>query len=322
MGAKKMTSEVFEKIYVAGHGGMVGSALVRALVTQGVPEAQILTRGSSELDLMSQSDVRDFFATERPDYVYLAAAKVGGINANHSFPADFLYNNLMIEANVIHAAHEFGVKKLLFLGSSCIYPRDAQQPLTEDALLSGPLETTNEWYAVAKISGIKLCEAYRVQHGHDFISVMPTNLYGPEDNFHPEHSHVPAALLRRFHEAKIEGKHEVVVWGSGAPLRDFLHVDDLAEACVFLMKAYSAGGISNVGNGEDVSIKDFATLIADVVGYEGDIVFDTSKPDGTPRKVMDVSKIKALGWQPRISLKEGLGAYYQWFLDNQSSLRS
>jgi GDP-L-fucose synthase len=266
------------------------------------------------LDLTNQAAVRQFFAEERPEYVYVAAATVGGILANDSFPADFLYDNLAIEANLIHAAHEFGAQKLLFLGSTCIYPKLAPQPLKEDYLLTGPLEPTNEWYAVAKIAGIKLCEAYRRQHGRNFISGMPTNLYGPNDNFDLESSHVMPALIRKFHEAKVRGERTVTLWGSGRPLREFLHVDDCAEACLFLMDHYDGAQHVNIGVGEDLSILELARLIARVVGFDGELAFDSSKPDGTPRKLVDTAKINALGWRPRIGLEEGVRTTYAWYL--------
>lgn len=296
------------KIYVAGHRGMVGSALVRALEAQGFQN--VIFRTSSEVDLTNQSAVKQFFGEERPDYVILAAAKVGGIHANNIYRADFLYQNLMIEANVIHAAYEHGVKKLLFLGSSCIYPKLAEQPLVEDALLTGELEQTNEPYAIAKIAGIKLAESYRRQYDCNFISAMPTNLYGPNDNYDLNNSHVLPALLRKFHQAKVDGQASVQIWGTGSPLREFLHVDDLAAACLFMMENYDEELFLNVGTGEDISIKDLALLIKDIVGYEGELEFDTSKPDGTPRKLMDVSRIKNLGWSPTIGLREGIQKVY------------
>jgi GDP-L-fucose synthase len=293
-----------DKIYVAGHRGMVGSAIVRKLEANGF--TNLVTRTSSELDLRNQSGVRTFFAEERPEFVYMAAAKVGGIHANNTYRADFLYDNLAIATNVIAAAKEYSTEKLLFLGSSCIYPKMAPQPLTEESLLTGPLESTNEPYAIAKIAGIKLCETFRDQHGCNFISAMPTNLYGPNDNYDLQNSHVLPALVRKFYEAKREGKPSVEIWGSGNPMREFLHVDDLAEACIFLMENYDGRSFVNVGTGSDVAIKDLAALIAEEVGYEGDLVFDPSKPDGTPRKLMDVSKILSLGWKHRIGLHEGI----------------
>jgi GDP-L-fucose synthase len=297
------------KIYIAGHRGMVGSALVRRLQREGY--TNFVTRTSKELDLRNQQAVNEFFEQEKPDYVFLAAAKVGGIVANNSYRADFLYDNLMIQSNVIHQAYTSGVKKLLFLGSSCIYPKLAPQPLKEEYLLTGPLESTNEPYAIAKIAGIKLCDAYRDQYGCNFISVMPTNLYGPNDNYDLNNSHVLPALLRKFHEAKERGDKEVVVWGSGTPRREFLHADDLADACVFLMNHYNEAGLVNIGVGKDISIGELAQLIKEIVGFEGTIIFDTSKPDGTPRKLMDVSKLHALGWTASINLKEGIQKVYQ-----------
>jgi GDP-L-fucose synthase len=287
---------------------MVGSAIHRNLTATGY--GNIVTRTSKELDLRSQAAVQEFFAQERPDYVFLAAAKVGGILANNTYRGEFLYDNLMIEANVIEAARVFGVKKLLFLGSSCIYPKLAPQPLTEDALLTGPLEPTNEPYAIAKIAGIKLCDAYRHQYGCDFISVMPTNLYGPNDNYDLKTSHVLPALIRKFHTAKKEGQSEVVMWGTGSPKREFLHADDLAAACTFLMREFSDYGFVNVGTGEDLSILSLAELIKEVVGYEGKITHDLSKPDGTPRKLMNVGKLHALGWRHKIGLREGIERVY------------
>lgn len=300
-----------KRVWVAGHKGMVGGAIVRRLAEE---DCEVLTVDRNAVDLKDQASVRAWMADAKPDAVFLAAAKVGGILANDSFPADFLYENLMIEANVIEAAHRVGVEKLLFLGSSCIYPKLAPQPIAEDALLTGPLEPTNEWYAIAKIAGIKLAQAFRVQHGDDFISAMPTNLYGPGDNFDLDSSHVVPALIRKAHEAKASDK-TMVVWGSGSPLREFLFVEDCADACVFLMKTYSDAGHVNVGSGEDLSILDLARLVCDVVGYDGPIDRDLSKPDGTPRKLMDVDKLKALGWTAQTPLREGLEASYQWFLD-------
>jgi GDP-L-fucose synthase len=298
---------------------MVGSAIVRRLAAE---RCTVLEAGRAELDLLDQAAVDRWMAAHRPQAVFVAAAKVGGIRANDTQPASFLHDNLVIETNIIHSAHRHGVEKLLFLGSSCIYPREAPQPIPESALLTGPLEPTNEWYAVAKIAGIKLCQAYRRQHGRDFISAMPTNLYGPGDNFHPTESHVPAALLRRFHEAKLAGLPRVEVWGSGQPRREFLHVDDLADACIFLMRTYSEAEHINVGTGRDVTIADFAERIRRTVGYEGELVFDRTKPDGTPRKVLDVGRLDSLGWRARIGLDEGLKEYYAWFLANRSTLRS
>lgn len=300
------------KIYVAGHRGMVGSAIFRKLQVEGY--SNLLIRSSQELDLRNQQAVADFFTSEKPDYVFLAAAKVGGIVANNTYRADFLYENLAIQNNVIHQAYLHGVKKLLFLGSSCIYPKLAPQPLKEDYLLTGLLEPTNEPYAIAKIAGIKLCDAYRDQYGCNFISVMPTNLYGYNDNYHPENSHVLPALIRKFHEAKTSGAASVTVWGTGSPLREFLFADDLAEACYFLMQQYHEAGLVNIGTGHDLSIKDLALLVKEVVGFSGDLVFDTSKPDGTPRKLLDVSKLHTLGWKHHIELPEGLALAYQDFL--------
>jgi GDP-L-fucose synthase len=300
------------KIYVAGHRGMVGSAIFRKLKAEGY--TNLVIRNSQELDLRNQQAVADFFAAEKPDYVFLAAAKVGGIVANNTYRADFLYENLAIQNNVIHQAYLHRVKKLLFLGSSCIYPKLAPQPLKEEYLLTGLLEPTNEPYAIAKIAGIKLCDAYRDQYGCNFISVMPTNLYGYNDNYHPENSHVLPALIRKFHEAKTSGAASVTVWGTGSPLREFLFADDLADACYFLMQEYNEAGLVNIGTGLELSIKDLALLIKEVVGFTGDLVFDTSKPDGTPRKLLDVSKLHKLGWKHRIALQEGLALAYQDFL--------
>lgn len=308
------------RIYVAGHRGMVGSAIVRTLLAQGVSQSQIVTRTHAELDLTDQRAVQDFFAQEKPDQVYLAAARVGGIHANNTYPAEFIYQNLMLQANVIHAAHQHGVQKLLFLGSSCIYPRLATQPMREDALLTGTLEPTNEPYAVAKIAGIKLCESYNRQYGRDYRSVMPTNLYGPGDNYHPENSHVIPALLRRFHEAKLTNASEVAIWGTGTPRREFLYVDDMAAASVFVMNlapdAYRAQvqpqlSHINVGYGSDVTISELAQTVGRVVGYEGRITFDTSKPDGAPRKLMDSGRLNAMGWTARVGLEQGLALAYQ-----------
>src|ERR1035437_8550534 len=299
-----------KRVYVAGHKGMVGAAIVRRLASEG---CQILTGDRNRLDLTNQQSTEAWLAQMRPDVIFLAAGLVGGIYANNTYPADFIANNLAIALNVIRAAHALGVKKLLALGSSCIYPKLAPQPMSEDALLTGPLEPTNEWYAIAKIAAIKLCEAYRKQHGCDFISVMPTNLYGLNDNYHPVNSHVPAALIRRFHEAKLANAPFVKVWGSGTPRREFLAVDDAADACVFVMKHYSELGFLNVGTGEDVTIREFAELVADVVDYNGKIVYDTSHPDGTPRKLLDVSKIRKLGWIPKTGLRDGLPRTYADF---------
>lgn len=301
--------EKHEKIYVAGHRGLVGSGIVRKLKAEGYNNLVLKT--SSELDLRVQSDVEKFFKNERPDYVVLAAAKVGGIVANNTYRADFIYENLMIESNVIHQSYVSKVKKLLFLGSSCIYPKLAPQPLKEESLLSGFLEETNEPYAIAKIAGIKLCESYRLQYGCDFISAMPTNLYGANDNYDLKNSHVIPALIRKMHEAKVSGKDTVEVWGTGTPLREFLHVDDLSDACVFLLNNYSDIGFVNVGVGKDMSIKDLALLIRDIVGFKGEIVFDTTKPDGTPRKLMDVSRLTKMGWSPKIDLRSGLKKVYE-----------
>lgn len=302
-------------VYVAGHRGMVGSAIVRRLAREG---CQVLTASRSELDLQDQAAVRAWFAANRPDAVFLAAAKVGGILANDSFPADFLYDNLMIEANIIEAAHRSDVEKLMFLGSSCIYPKFAPQPIAEDSLLSGPLEPTNEWYAIAKIAGIKLCQAYRRQHGRDFISAMPTNLYGPGDNFDLNSSHVMPALIRKAHEAKQAGAASMEIWGTGTPRREFLHVDDLADACVFLMKRYSQDEHINVGSGEDVTIFELVEMVNRAVGYTGTIERDLTKPDGTPRKLMSADRLKALGWSPAIPLEAGIDATYRWFLDHHA----
>jgi GDP-L-fucose synthase len=297
---------------------MVGSAIVRRLEGEG---CALLFADRGAVDLRHQAAVEAWMADNRPQAVFLAAARVGGIHANSTYPADFISDNLAIELNIVRAAYAEGVEKLLFLGSSCIYPRDAGQPISEDALLSGPLEPTNEWYAIAKIAGIKLCQAYRRQYGCDFISAMPTNLFGPGDNFHPEDSHVSAALLRRFHLAKVHADAEVEVWGTGRPKREFLWVDDLGDACVFLMKTYSDESPINVGTGKDVTIRDFAELIAQTVGYNGRLVFDKSRPDGVPRKVLDVSRLNALGWAAPTFLEEALRHYYQWFLAHQDSLR-
>ena len=301
------------KVYIAGHRGMVGSAILRKLEREGYQE--LVVRTSSELDLREQAAVDTFFATEKPEYVFLAAAKVGGIMANNTYRADFLYENLMIQSNVIHAAFTQEVTKLLFLGSSCIYPKLAPQPLREDALLTGLLEHTNEPYAIAKIAGIKMCDAYRAQYGCRFISAMPTNLYGANDNYDLKTSHVLPALIRKFHEAKRDGEPTVTLWGTGKPLREFMHVDDLADACYFLMQQFDEPGFVNVGVGEDLSILALAELISDVVGYEGGITHDLSKPDGTPRKLMDVSKINGLGWSARIGLREGIERVYSDFVE-------
>ncbi len=306
------------KIYVAGHRGMVGSAIVRKLEEEGF--TNLVTRTSRELDLRNQQQVNDFFSLEKPEYVFLAAAKVGGIVANNSYRAEFLYDNLAMEVNVIHAAYQSGVKKLLFLGSSCIYPRLAPQPLKEEYLLTGLLEQTNEPYAIAKIAGIKLCEAYRDQYGCNFISAMPTNLYGKGDNYHLENSHVIPALIRKFHEAKEEDKANVEIWGSGTPLREFMYVDDLADGSLFLMKNYNDKLFVNIGTGEETTIKDLANLVKDVVGFKGEIVFDTSRPDGTPRKLMDSQRLQSMGWKHKTSLAEGLTKAYEFFKQGEGRI--
>lgn len=303
------------KIYVAGHRGMVGSAIVRNLKDKGY--TNVIGKTSKELNLMRQDEVEPFFEAEKPDYVFLAAAKVGGIHANNTYPAEFIYNNLMIESNIIHSAYESGVKKLLFLGSSCIYPKMSPQPIKEEYLLTGSLEPTNEAYAIAKIAGIELCKFYRRQYGCDFISAMPTNLYGINDNFDLETSHVMPALIRKFHEAKINGDKEVVMWGTGKPKREFLYVDDLADACVHLMNKYNDETHVNVGTGEDVEIRELAQIIKEVVGYEGEIVNDLSKPDGTPRKLLDVSLLESTGWNYSTKLKDGITKVYDWYLDSE-----
>ena len=308
-----------KRIWVAGHRGLVGSALVRRLDRE---NCHILTADREKVDLLSSSAVERWMTAEKPQAIFLAAAKVGGILANKLRPADFIYDNLMIELNVIHAAFKHGVEKLLFLGSSCIYPREAPQPIREEALLTGPLEPTNDAYALAKIAGIKLCQAYREQHGCDFIAVMPTNLYGPNDNFHPQHSHMAAALMARFHEAKIANAAEVKVWGTGTPRRELLFVDDLADACVFLMKNYSGALALNVGTGQDLTIRGIAEEIAAAVGFRGKLSFDPSYPDGTPRKVLDVSRLSALGWRASTSLPEGLAKTYRWYCENTGQLRA
>ncbi|WP_436322958.1 GDP-L-fucose synthase [Vibrio cidicii] len=319
---------VKKRIFVAGHNGMVGSAIVRQLAQR--DDVEIITRSRSELDLLNQNAVNDFFAAEQIDQVYLAAAKVGGIHANNTYPAEFIYQNLIMECNIIHAAHLNNVQHLLFLGSSCIYPKLAVQPMTEAALLTGVLEATNEPYAIAKIAGIKLCESYNRQYGRDYRSVMPTNLYGENDNFHPENSHVIPALMRRFHEAILRGNAEVVVWGTGTPMREFLYVDDMAAASVHVMEldnqTYQANtepmlSHINVGTGVDCTIREMAETMAKVVGFEGKVVFDSTKPDGTPRKLMDVSRLAALGWRYQVSLEQGLSKTYQWFLANQENFR-
>jgi len=304
-----------DKIFIAGHRGLVGSALVRRLKVEGFEN--LLTRDRAELDLRDDRAVARFFAEEKPAITVLAAAKVGGIKANNDLPVEFLVENLQVQNNVIRSAYDSGARKLLFLGSSCIYPKHAPQPIPESALLSGPLEPTNEAYAIAKIAGIKLCQAYAQEYGANFISAMPTNLYGPNDNFDLETSHVLPALLRKAHTAKEEGRRELVVWGSGRPRREFLHVDDLAAACLFLLESYDSPEIINVGCGEDISIRELAELICDVVGFEGELAWDTTKPDGTPRKLLDVSKIHALGWQHRIGFRDGIARTYEWFLKNE-----
>ena len=306
------------KIYLAGHRGLVGGALLRQLHGDGF--TNIVTRTSSELDLRDQAAVNAFFEQERPVYVLLAAARVGGILANSTYPAQFIYDNLMIAANVIEAAHQTGVRKLLNLGSSCIYPKMAPQPLQESALLTGPLEETNRPYAIAKIAAIELCDSYRAQYGADFISAMPTNLYGPFDNFDLKNSHVLPAMMRKMHEAKINGAPTVEIWGSGTPMREFLHSQDLAQACLFLMENFSGSGPINIGFGADITIKDLALLIREIVGFEGELSFDSSKPDGTPRKLMDVSRINQLGWEAQIPLSEGIQSVYDWFLNNVDAL--
>ncbi|HEY9887292.1 MAG TPA: GDP-L-fucose synthase [Candidatus Obscuribacterales bacterium] len=311
--------DAHSKIYVAGHKGLVGGAVVRALTAEGY--TNLVLRSSQELDLRNQQQVEDFFATEKPDYVFLAAAKVGGIQANNTYRAEFLYDNLMIEANIIHSAYRHQVQKLLFLGSSCIYPKLCPQPMREEYLLTGFLEPTNEPYAIAKIAGLKLCENYCRQYGVNFISAMPTNLYGINDNFDLANSHVLPALVRKFHEAKVNQSPTVTVWGTGEPLREFLYVDDLAAALIFLMKNYDQTEFVNVGTGEEISIKELALTIKAVVGYTGELVFDTSKPDGTPRKLLDVSRLRELGWEAQTSLKAGIEQTYAWFLDNVESIR-
>lgn len=307
------------KIYVAGHQGMVGSAMTRALREKGYNSQILKTR--QELDLRNQAAVQTFYTHEKPDYVFLAAAKVGGILANDTYPGEFLYDNMILEANLIHGAYMAGVKKLLFLGSSCIYPKIAPQPLKEEYLLSGPLEPTNEWYAIAKIAGIKLCQAYRKQYGFDAISLMPTNLYGPGDNFHLQNSHVMPALLRRFHDATLSKQSQVTVWGTGKPRREFLHVDDLVDAAIFLMEQYSADAIVNVGVGKDISIQELTEIIKSVTSYKGDVIFDPTKPDGTPKKLLDVSRLTKLGWKAKIALPDGITRTYRWYVENLPSVR-
>ena len=305
------------RIYVAGHRGLVGSALVRRLERAGFTD--LLTASRDQLDLRDQSEVSHWFKANQPDFVFLVAGRVGGILANTTYPAEFIYDNMMIHGTVVNAAHQFDTHKLLYLGSSCIYPRNATQPITEGELLTGPLEPTNEWYAIAKIAGIKLCQAYRRQYGCDFISAMPTNLYGPNDNFDLTSSHVLPALIRKFHDAKVSQTPSVEVWGSGTPMREFLHVDDLADACLFLMEHYSDDSHLNVGTGVDLSIRDLADKVRRVVYPEAELVFDNTKPDGTPRKVLDVSKLRGLGWSPSVELDVGIATTYQWFLDQQAS---
>jgi GDP-L-fucose synthase len=306
-------------IFVAGHRGLVGSAIVRRLRAAGCE--RLLLRTREELDLRDQAQVAQFFNEHRPEYVFLAAAHVGGILANDTYPADFLRDNLQIQLNVVDSAYRCGTKKLLFLGSSCVYPKHAPQPMPESCLLSGPLEPTNEWYAIAKIAGLKMCQAYRRQYGFDAISAMPTNLYGPGDNFDLQQSHVLPALIRRFHEAKQRGDASVVIWGTGTPRREFLHVDDLADACLYLMQHYASDELINVGWGEDIAIRDLAQLVREVVGFAGELRFDPSRPDGTPRKLLDVSRMTALGWSPRIQLREGVAATYEWFHAHQGEYR-
>ena len=307
--------QIKDKIYVAGHRGLAGSAILRALKIRGFENFALRTH--DELDLTDANATKDLFETEKPDYVFLAAGRVGGIHANNSFSAEFLRENLLIQTHVMHEAWRTEVKKLLFLGSSCIYPKFAPQPISETSLLTGELESTNDAYAVAKIAGIQTCKAYRKQYGANFIAVMPTNLYGPNDNFHPEHSHVLPALLRRFHEAKQMGRAKVIIWGSGNPKREFLHSDDLADACLFLMNRYESEDIINIGWGIDQTISELAVLIADVVGFKGKLIWDASRPDGTPQKVLDCSKLEKLGWKPRITLREGLEQTYQWFVQKE-----
>jgi len=308
------------RVYVAGHGGLVGSAVVRRLQAEGL--RNLLTATRDQLDLRDQAAVNYWFRANRPEYVFLVAGTVGGILANSTRPAEFIYDNMMIHATVVHAAHLYGVKKLLYLGSSCIYPRECAQPIKEEYLLTGLLEQTNEPYALAKIAGIKLCQAYRRQYGHDFISAMPTNLYGPFDNFDLQSSHVLPAMIRKFHDARAEGRAEVVLWGTGSPRREFLHVDDLADACLFIMQRYDEAEHINVGTGEDLTIRELAEMVRDVVHPQARLVFDPSKPDGTPRKLLDVGRLQRLGWRPRIALREGVAATYAWFLDNYDRLKN
>ncbi|MBS1877819.1 MAG: GDP-L-fucose synthase [Acidobacteria bacterium] len=305
------------RIFVAGHRGLVGSAIVRALRAAGFEN--VLTRARADVDLCDRSSVDRFFAAERPDYVFLAAAKVGGILANNTRPAEFIYDNLAIELNVIDSAYRHGVAKLQFLGSSCIYPKLAPQPIREEYLLTGPLEPTNEWYAIAKIAGLKLCQSYRLQYGFNAISLMPTNLYGPGDNFDLQSSHVLPALIRKFHEARLSGARQVAIWGTGSPMREFLHVDDLADAAIRLMQSYNEGEIVNVGAGVDVSIRELAETVREIVGFEGELIFDSSKPDGTPRKLLDISRLRALGWSPKIALREGIARTYEWYCEQTAA---
>jgi GDP-L-fucose synthase len=307
------------RVYVAGHGGLVGSAVVRRLQAEGLEN--LLTATRDQLDLRDQAAVNYWFRANRPEYVFLVAGTVGGILANSTRPAEFIYDNMMIHATVVHAAHLYGVKKLLYLGSSCIYPRECAQPIKEEYLLTGLLEQTNEPYALAKIAGIKLCQAYRRQYGHDFISAMPTNLYGPYDNFDLQSSHVLPAMIRKFHDARAEGRDEVLLWGTGSPRREFLHVDDLADACLFMMRRYNEAEHINVGTGEDLTIRELAEMVRDIVHPQARLVFDTSKPDGTPRKLLDVSRLRNLGWRPRVALREGVAATYAWFLENYARLK-
>ena len=304
-----------ERIFVAGHKGLVGSAIVRKLQAEGYPN--LILRSHKELDLMRQAEVEAFFRREKPEYVFLVAAKVGGILANNTYPATFIYENLLIESNVIHSAYAAGTKKLLFLGSSCIYPRDCAQPMKEEYLLSGKLEPTNEPYAIAKIAGIRMCQSYNRQYGTKFVSVMPTNVYGPEDNFDLETSHALPALIRKFHDAKMEGNNVVTVWGSGTPRREFLHVDDLADACLFIMKHYDENEMINIGVGKDITISELSALIKQIVEFNGEIRYDNSKPDGTPRKLLDVSRLDALGWQPKIPLREGIEMTYRGYVEEE-----
>jgi len=308
------------RVYVAGHGGLVGSAVVRRLQAEGLRNLLIATR--DQLDLRDQAAVNYWFRANRPEYVFLVAGTVGGILANSTRPAEFIYDNMMIHATVVHAAHLYGVKKLLYLGSSCIYPRECAQPIKEEYLLTGLLEQTNEPYALAKIAGIKLCQAYRRQYGHDFISAMPTNLYGPFDNFDLQSSHVLPAMIRKFHDARVEGRSDVVLWGTGSPRREFLHVDDLADACLFIMRRYDEAEHINVGTGEDLTIRELAEMVRDVVHPQARLVFDPGKPDGTPRKLLDVGRLQRLGWRPRIALRDGVAATYAWFLENYERLKN